>query len=221
MKLKLYITILVFVIISCKNEAKPKAPQTEGHTIESTITSENPTKTTDSITVYNSNYLATKTVIESNNLALITQGLIKEFTDYPFTNDPNQLSDTKEIYDEKLFLESLAEDFKNKDFLEVSSINYAFVLPKENTNSSYISIEEWHFKTPQQAESAFESLKNFKETEIHFKTINWIWVHQKDKLFLIYSTDYKVSNPIMQTIKQQIIDVVAVSGAYKTIQFYE
>jgi len=119
------------------------------------------------------------------------------------------------------FLKMLATDFKNKNFLDVTAIHYSYMVPENNKKSSHISVEQWDFEDQQKAKSCFESLKKYEEATIHFKTINWIWVYQGNKIYLVSASDYQVISKEMQDIKQEIINVIKPSGEYQTVQFYE
>ena len=94
-------------------------------------------------------------------------------------------------------------------------------MPSNNIKSGYITLEEWYFKDKQKAKSCFESLKKYEEAIIHFKTINWIWVYQGNKIFLVFALDHQVIGKEMQYIKQEIINVIKPLGTYDTVQFYE
>jgi len=213
MNFKIQIIIVLLLLVSCKKSVKTEVTAEEiKH--EETITN----NIEDTIPVYKASFMETAT---TELLSKITNNIQSDFIAYPFNKDRNELEETKTIYQSKGFLKTLASDFKNKDFLEVASINYALVVPKTNTESDYISIQQWQYTDIEKAKSAFESLKNYKETEIHFKTINWIWVYQEDNIYLVFARNFMVTDVEMQSIKNAILKTVTPLGDYETIQFYE
>jgi len=213
MNFKIQIIIVLLLLVSCKKSVKTEVTAEEiKH--EETITN----NIEDTIPVYKAFFMETAT---TELLSKITNNIQSDFIAYPFNKDRNELEETKTIYQSKGFLKTLASDFKNKDFLEVASINYALVVPKTNTESDYISIQQWQYTDIEKAKSAFESLKNYKETEIHFKTINWIWVYQEDNIYLVFARNFMVTDVEMQSIKNAILKTVTPLGDYETIQFYE
>jgi len=197
----LAILFFLLILIGCKKERKQekvnieKTPASAKTIVDDTI---------DSIKVFNVSYTKGELSNKTEKISKITKNLQPDFIEYPFTNDPDQLENTKLGYKSKSFLKTLARDFKNEKFLDAESIHYAYLLPN-NKKTNYISIEEWYFQDSQKAKSCFESLKKYNEAEINFKTINWIWVYQENKIFLIFSTDYIVTDPEMQDIKQELI----------------
>ncbi len=216
------IVILLF-FINCK-ERNEKKQQSE-KLIEQEVKNQREVnvKTEDSIKVFHISYDSTE-INKTEKITAITKGVQADFLQYQFTKDLNELRDIKEIRKlskSKGFLKTLARDFKNKDFLEVSSIHYSYVEPRSDKNPSRISVEEWYFEDQQKAKSCFESLKKYEEATILFKTVNWIWVHQQDKIFLVFALNHQVTDKEMQRIKQEIIDVIKPSGKYETVQFYE
>jgi len=213
MNFKIQIIIVLLLLVSCKKSVKTEVTAEE-IIHEETITN----NIEDTIPVYKASFMETAT---TELLSKITNNIQSDFIAYPFNKDRNELEETKTIYQSKGFLKTLASDFKNKDFLEVASINYALVVPKTNTESDYISIQQWQYTDIEKAKSAFESLKNYKETEIHFKTINWIWVYQEDNIYLVFARNFMVTDVEMQSIKNAILKTVTPLGDYETIQFYE
>lgn len=213
MNFRIHIIVVLLLLIGCKKNVKTEVTAEEiKH--EETITN----NIEDTIPVYKASFMETVT---TELLSKITNNIQSDFVAYPFNKDGNELEETKTIYQSKGFLKTLASDFKNEDFLAVASINYALVVPKTNTKSDYISIQQWQYTDTEKAKSAFESLKNYKEAEIHFKTINWIWVYQEDTIYLVFARNFMVTDVEMQSIKNAILKTITPLGDYETIQFYE
>ncbi|WP_299889200.1 hypothetical protein [uncultured Lacinutrix sp.] len=210
--------LLFFLLLGCK-EVKQEKLQDNAVQTKEIVPKKNIEK--DSIRVFNISFNGNEQKNKTQKVSTITQNLLSKYIEYPFTNDANELNDIKQGYSSKSFQKTLASGFNNKDFLDVASIHYSYVVPNNNKKSSHISIEEWQFKDAKKARSCFESLTKYKDAEIYFKTINWIWVYQEDKIFLVFATDYIVTDPEMQNIKQEVIKTISKSGDYKTIQFYE
>lgn len=144
----------------------------------------------------------------------------KSFDAYPYTSSSNELKEKIENLEAKRFLISLAKDFDNKTFESVKAIDFVNVSPNDSKNES-IQIEQWSFENKGIATSCFESLTSFKEREIHFMTVNWIWLQQEDKILLISSANYGVNSKEMQIIKKAIAEEIKKSGTFKSIAFYE
>ncbi|WP_400073777.1 hypothetical protein [Zobellia russellii] len=121
-------------------------------------------------------------------------------------------------YKTKRFAGTLAQDFDNSDFTKATQLNVSFLTKNEENPNGNIKVEEWFFKDENTASSCFQSLQNYREREIHFQFISWIWVQQNNKLFLIFSTDFVVDSKPMQTIKQNLIDLVKERGKYNLIE---
>ncbi|WP_289039937.1 hypothetical protein [uncultured Zobellia sp.] len=121
-------------------------------------------------------------------------------------------------YKAKRFAGTLAQDFDNSDFTKATQLNVSFLTKNEENPNGNIKVEEWFFKDEDTANSCFQSLQNYREREIHFQFISWIWVQQNNKLFLIFSTDFVVDSKPMQTIKQNLIDLVKERGKYNLIE---
>lgn len=213
MNFRIHIIVVLLLLIGCKKNVNTEVPAEEIKPKE-TITN----KIEDTIPVYRASFSQMET---TELVSSITNNIQSDFVAYPFNKDGNELEETKTIYRSKGFLKTLASDFKNEDFLAVASINYALVVPKTNTKSDYISIQQWQYTDTEKAKSAFESLKNYKEAEIHFKTINWIWVYQKDTIYLVFARNFMVTDVEMQSIKNAILKTITPLGDYETIQFYE
>lgn len=213
MNFRIHIIVVLLLLIGCKKNVKTEVPAEEIKPKE-TITN----KIEDTIPVYRASFSQMET---TELVSSITNNIQSDFVAYPFNKDGNELEETKTIYRSKGFLKTLASDFKNEDFLAVASINYALVVPKTNTKSDYISIQQWQYTDTEKAKSAFESLKNYKEAEIHFKTINWIWVYQEDTIYLVFARNFMVTDVEMQSIKNAILKTITPLGDYETIQFYE
>lgn len=222
---KVSIGVLCFLCISCKERKQNEEEKQSENLVKKQVQlqQEANIETKGSIQVFYISYDSIKSN-KTEKISIINKGLHADFKRYKFDKDSNELRDLKKIRERsksKGFLKTLARDFKNKDFLEVSSVHYSYIVPEDNKRSGHISVEQWDFKDPQKAKSCFESLKRYNEVEIYFKTINWIWVHQGNTIFLVFALDYQVTDKEMQRIKQEIINVIKPSGEYQTVQFYE
>ena len=116
------------------------------------------------------------------------------------------------------FKKILARDFKNENFTKAIQTSVSFLAPKREGTSGTIHVEEWHFTDERTAKSCFESLTSYAERTIHFKVINWIWVRQNSKLFLIFAIHFNVDSEPMQTVKRHLIDDLKEQGEYQVIQ---
>ncbi|WP_452231745.1 hypothetical protein [Lacinutrix sp. MEBiC02595] len=222
MKFKIEIIIIFCLLLSCKKEIKNDV--NDNPNIELNVDTTKPEKSLknkqDSIPIYSVSYTKDTSQKTLENLSIITKKLQSQYITYPF-KFVNELEEIRTNYDSKSFLKMLARDFKNDDFLDISTRYYSFVVPNNNLESHYIAVEEWQYPTTQKAKSVFESLKTYRDREIKFKTINWIWVHQKEKIYLIFSTAFMVKESAMQNIKTEIIKTASAIGDYETLQFYE
>ncbi|WP_438712372.1 hypothetical protein ACSTS3_08370 [Aquimarina muelleri] len=219
-----FITIFIF-FISCKERKQNEEGKHSENIIkqEVELQQEANLETKDSIQVFHISYDSIKSN-KTEKITAINKGLYSDFKGYQFDKDPNELRDLKKIREwskSKGFLKTLTKDFKNNDFLEISSIYYSYVEPRNEESPSRISIEEWEFKNSQKAKSCFESLKKYEDATIHFKTVNWIWVYQDNTIYLVFALDYQVTGKEMQRIKQEIINAIKPTGEYETVQFYE
>ncbi|MDO6819489.1 hypothetical protein [Zobellia sp. 1_MG-2023] len=121
-------------------------------------------------------------------------------------------------YKAKRFAGTLAQDFDNRDFTKATRLNVSFLTKNEENPNGNIKVEEWFFKDEDTANSCFQSLQNYREREIHFKFISWIWVQQNNKLFLVFSTDFVVDSNPMQTIKHHLIGMLKKQGEFNLIE---
>ncbi|WP_438712371.1 hypothetical protein ACSTS3_08365 [Aquimarina muelleri] len=213
--------ILFFLWIGCKKEFQSYKTQGQVVTQETIVLEKEDNKEQNTIRVFHVSLLENEPQDKNEKISIITKKLQPQFIEYPFKSTSKELEESIEEYKEMGFLKMLATDFKNKNFLDVIAIHYSYMVPEDNKGSSHISIEQWDFKDPQKAKSCFESLERYEEVEIYFKTINWIWVHQGNTIFLVFALDYQVTGKEMQRIKQEIINVIKPSGEYQTVQFYE
>ena len=126
----------------------------------------------------------------------------------------------RRINDIKLqrFAKSLAKQFDNNDFTRATQINASFLTMKEQQTSGDVRVEEWYFKDENEAKSCFKSLIEYKERELYFKFISWIWIQQNNRLFLIFTTEFNVDAKPMQTVKLHLIDVLKKQGKYGIIE---
>ncbi len=99
-------------------------------------------------------------------------------------------------------------DFYNENFTKTTQKNVSFLTKEQFKVQGNIRVEEWFFKDEATAISCIKSLKSYREREIHFKFISWIWIQQKNKLFFIFTTDFMVDSEPMQTMKLHLLDVI-------------
>lgn len=215
MNLKLSIVFLFFILIACKKDTKTNKPLVKINAKEIINSQEVP------IPVYNILFDSITNKTSSEKISAIIKKIQPDFIAYPFGKDSNKLNETKKGYRSKSFLKMLSNSFKNDNFLDVKSNHFSFVVPSHDKEADYISIQEWFFNDSKIAKSCFESLKTYKEREIYFKRINWIWVYQENKIYLVFARNLNVKDPEMQTIKKAIIETVSTFGDYETLQFYE
>ncbi len=218
--------IIVFIIFfSCKKNVYNTKMLQSNYLTQKEIKPEQKTAVSfkDSIKVFHV-YYDSIAFNKTERITAINKRLHTHFLEYQFNKGSNELrnlKNIKELSKSRGFLNTLTKDFKNKSFKEVSSIHYSYLEPLNDKYSSRISIEEWYFKDKQKAKYCFESLKKYEEAIIHFKTINWIWIYQDNKIFLVFALDHQVLSKEMQHIKQEIINEIKHSGTYDSVQFYE
>ncbi|WP_452229062.1 hypothetical protein [Lacinutrix sp. MEBiC02404] len=169
MSYKVYIVLFLLPLIGCKNESR----QVE----EKNTTLDIVESTKKAIPVYSISFLAKEAKESTENISSVTKNLLLKYKAYPFDKHPNEFEEFMDIYKSKDFINTLARDFDNKNFLDIETKYYSFITPKDNLVANYITIEQWQYPSVKKAKSVFESLKNYKEKEIYFKTINWIWVY--------------------------------------------
>lgn len=132
----------------------------------------------------------------------------------------------KKVYKKypKIFLEELSKNFENKAFLKVKNLKILSVLSlkeKEKFNDLCISIEEWDFEKTKDATLVFNSLKEYREKEIKFNTINWIWLIYKNHLYRISSDNHSVNSVEMMKVKKYLTVLLKKKGSVDTLVFYE
>ncbi len=145
---------------------------------------------------------------DSGQLPLLLKNLDFSFKDYSLVKDQEYIDSRLHAYQDRRFAKSLMSDFDNENFTKTSYINVAFLTEKQSKINRNIRVEEWFFNEEATAISCLESLKSYREREIHFKFISWIWVRQKNKLFLIFTTDYMVDSKPMQTVKSHLLATI-------------
>ena len=173
----------------------------------------------DSIKTYTVFYDSNEVTID-NSIKEITSLLSSTYDNYQFTNSSNELEELTNEIQSKSFLNLLADDFKNEKFRLATAVNFSYLVTKGEVYQ-YLKLEKIYFKDNNTAISCFESLKSYKNRDIHFNPINWIWTQQENCLYLISSLNHKVTSDQMQTVKQQLIKSITDNAKYETIQFYE
>lgn len=162
--------------------------------------------------IYDKNHFNT-----SGQLALLNKSLTTLFNTSKHVKDKENLKERLNSYKRRETAQVLAKDFENNAFTKATQIDVSF-LSYQQKFSGDIKIEEWHFREENEAKSCFNTFNNYWEREIHFKSINWIWLQQKNKLFFISTIDYRTNSKPMQTIKQHLIDILKKQGEYSIIE---
>ncbi|MGG6229979.1 hypothetical protein [Tenacibaculum sp. SDUM215027] len=124
----------------------------------------------------------------------------------------------------KVFLEELSQNFENKAFLKVKNLKILSILSlkeKQEYNDLCISIEEWDFEKTNDASLVFNSLKKYREKEIKFNTINWIWLIYENHLYRISSDNHSVISVEMMKIKKHLTALLKEKGNVEGLTFYE
>lgn len=153
----------------------------------------------------------------SKEFLFLSEKLSKPFKDDSKTKNPHDFQLELKYMEENVFAKKLAEDFKNTNFIKVKNILISFLKKDKHTS---ISLEEWQFESEKEATSCMNSLKKYESVTIHFKAFNWIWIQQKNKLYLVSSIQDRPFTEPMQTVKQNLIDILKKQGEYSIIEIY-
>ncbi|CAM3330368.1 hypothetical protein [Zobellia roscoffensis] len=209
---QIYITLFsILTFCSCKSANNKNKLIPEQLAVQSDSVSETPIK------VFNVLFDSVQTdAVEQ--LTLLNESLSSLYKDAEAVADEEYVTRRLNNYKAKRFAGTLAQDFDNSDFTKATRLNVSFLTKNEENPKGNIKVEEWFFKDENTANSCFQSLQNYRKREIHFKFISWIWVQQKNKLFLIFSTDFVVDSKPMQTIKQHLIGMLKKQGEYNLIE---
>ncbi len=209
------IIIIIFIsaaLYSCKENSNHKKTQKQ-----ESLTFKNDSVSKSFIKVFSIVFDSIYTN-DSRQLTLLNSSLRGLYKEDSFIHSKENLQRQINDYKSKKFEESLAKDFNNNAFTKATQINVSFLTKEQQDVLGNIRVEEWFFKDEKTAESCFKSLASYGEREIHFKTINWIWVQQKNKIFLISTADYAVDSEPMQSIKQHLINILKQQGEYNIIE---
>lgn len=144
----------------------------------------------------------------SEQLSLFIENLDNSYKDESLIKDEEYINRRLKSYQSKRFAKSLMNDFDNENFTKTTQINVSFLTKEQPEIQGGIRVEEWFFKDEATAISCIKSLNSYREREIHFKFISWIWIQQKNKLFFVFTTDFMVDSEPMQTIKLHLLDVI-------------
>nr|MUH41287.1 hypothetical protein [Zobellia laminariae] len=208
------IGIILFSVLtfcSCKSANNQNKLIPEQLTVQNDSVAETPIK------VFNVQFDSVQTdAVEQ--LALLNESLSSLYKNADAIADEADVTRRLNNYKAKRFAGTLAQDFDNSDFTKATRLNVSFLTKNEEHPKGNIKVEEWFFKDENSAKSCFQSLQNYREREIHFKFISWIWVQQNNKLFLVFSTDFVVDSEPMQTIKQHLIGMLKKQGEYNLIE---
>ncbi|MBU2945432.1 hypothetical protein [Zobellia uliginosa] len=211
MKHILSILFSVLTFCSCKSANNQNKLIPGQSTVQNDSVAETPIK------VFNVQFDSIQTDA-AEQLALLNESLSGLYKDAAAIEDEAYVTRRLSNYKAKRFAGTLAQDFENNDFTKATQLNVSFLTQNQENPKENIKVEEWFFKDENTANSCFQSLQNYREREIHFKFISWIWVQQDNKLFLIFSTDFVVDSKPMQTIKQHLIGMLKKQGEYNLIE---
>ncbi len=212
MKKVIIVVCILAALYSCKKNNSPKnTKKQESLTVKNDSIPKKPIK------IYNIVFDSVYTN-QTEKLTSLINSLDKSYREYTFINNEQSLKNEIKMYKLKQFQKTLAKDFDNDNFERTTQIDFSFLKKEQKDRFGGIRVEEWYFENEDTAESCFKSLINYEEREIHFKTINWIWVQQKNKMFLISTTDYTVDSEPMQSIKQHLVNILKKQGKYNLIE---
>ncbi|CAZ94358.1 hypothetical protein [Zobellia galactanivorans] len=151
-------------------------------------------------------------------LTKLNKGLDQSFKENKDVLDEQWLKESLDSYERMGFKKVLARDFENNSFVKATQTHVSFLAPEREGTTGTINLEEWHFEDEATAISCFESLTTYREREIYYKVINWIFVRKKNKLFLIFGFHFNVDSEPMRTVKQHLIDDLKGQGEYEVIE---
>ncbi|GFD71528.1 hypothetical protein KUL113_09480 [Tenacibaculum sp. KUL113] len=192
-----YIYILLFFLFACKSTSSlGQKKDNKYYTVFSELKEDN-------------SYLNElfKELKDDFNLCEVTESQKKIYKKYP-----------------KVFLEELARSFENTSFLKVKSLKMLSVLSlkeKQEYNDLCISIEEWDFDKISDAYTVFNNLKKYREKEIKFNTINWIWVTYENRIYRVSSDNHSVTDEEMVRVKKSLTSLLKKKGNVEDFTFYE
>ncbi len=144
----------------------------------------------------------------SEQLSLFIENLGSSYKDESLIKDEEYINRRLKSYQSKRFAKTLMNDFDNENFTKTTQINVTFLTKEQSKIRGNIRVEEWFFEDEEKAVSCIKSLNSYREREIHFKFISWIWVQQKNKLFFVFTTDFMVDSEPMQTIKLHLLGII-------------
>ncbi len=149
---------------------------------------------------------------DSEQLSSFNESLKNLYKDASLIKDAEYINRRLKDYQSKRFAKSLSNDFDNNNFTKTTQINVSFLIKEQQKIPGDIRVEEWYFKDKAAAISCIKSLNSYREREIHFNFISWIWIRQKNKLFFVFTTDFMVDSEPMQTIKLHLLDIIKKEG---------
>lgn len=212
MKQAIFILLGLTVLWGCKEDTKQVTKQTTEHlTLKKDSVPKSPIRVFS--IVHDSTY-----VNDHERLTELNVSLNKSYKEDKHVQDGEYLTETLESYKQKRFAKHLAKEFENDNFTGATQTNVTFLAHEGGERTGNIRVAEWYFKEEATAQSCFENLPSHLEKSIRYKFISWIWVQQKNRLFLISTMNYNVETEPMQTVKQHLIDVLKKYGDYKLFE---
>ena len=157
---------------------------------------------------------------DTEQLTELLNGLDKSYEENKDLIEETYFEGYLDSYKRKGFLKMLARDFENDSFVNVTQTSVSFLTCEEGDRLVNLRIIEWNFDKESTAKSCFDSLTTYSNRDIYFKVISWIWIQQKNKLFLVFTTDSMVDSEPMQNAKRHLIDNLKERGEYRTVEFY-
>ncbi|MCV6631235.1 MAG: hypothetical protein OIF50_15395 [Flavobacteriaceae bacterium] len=206
MKNIIILVLCIGSVISCKEQPKKNTLQTNKISVKDSVETivEEPIQTF-SITFSQLEPKVSKEFLEWNAV------LSSSFEDDTKNSHAKDVERSIKHLEKNSFMAKLSSDFKNSNFSKAKIMSVSF-LKHQYEN---IRLMEWVFDSEKEPISCIKSLNNYKEVTIHFKVFNWIWIQQKNKLYLIAANNYRPSDKPMQEIKNQLISIIKAHGSFK------
>ena len=157
---------------------------------------------------------------DTEQLTELINGLDKSYKEDKHIQDEEFITESLDSYKRRKFAKHLAKELENESFTKAIQTNVSFLVAEHDGRSGSIKVEEWIFKEESTAISCFESLPRHLERSIRYKFISWIWVRQKNKLFLVFTMDYNVDSEPMQTTKQYLTNFLKENGEYEVFEMH-
>ena len=212
-------TFILFLLLgsffACKKNISKNTVQTNNKPIVQIDSTDNLVR--DSIEIFIIGLGNTKPKI-SKELLTLNENLSKSFKDYSKITTTGILKGYLTDIKEKELPKVLEMDLENPNFTKAKNMQVSFLSKKQEDQQGLITLEQWQFESEKEAISCIDSFKNYKGQTIHYMSTNWIWVQQKNKLYLISTIEFRPSAEPMQTIKQNLIDILKKQGEFNIIE---